>query len=57
MSPESAPPEQLAAERAVLVRRLQGELGELTTNVTQRMDDVLPWFTALSARDLSLIHI
>ena len=55
MSPESAPPEQLAAERAVLVRRLQGELGELTTNVTQRMDDVLPWFTALSARDRSSV--
>ncbi len=51
MSSDSNTSDDLAAEHAVLVRRLQSELGDLTTNVTKRMDDVLAWFSALSARD------
>ncbi len=44
-------PERLAAERAVLARKLQRMSSELTSNAVRRMDDTLPWFKALSARE------
>lgn len=49
MSP--ATPERLAAERAVLARRLQRASGDLTTGSIKKMEETLPWFTALSARE------
>lgn len=43
--------ERLAAERAVLARRVSRLVGELTTAATQRMDTTLPWFSALPANE------
>lgn len=42
-------PERIAAERAVLARRVQRMTGELTTDATSRMDSAHPWFKALPA--------
>lgn len=42
-------PERIAAERAVLSRRVQRMSGELTTAATSRMEETLPWFKALPA--------
>lgn len=47
----SPTPERLAAERAVLARRLQRASGELTSDAVRRMDETLPWFNALAARE------
>ena len=47
----SITPERLAAERAVLARKLQRMSGELSSNAVRRMDETLPWFKALSARE------
>lgn len=44
-------PERIAAERAVLSRRVQRMSGELTTDVTSRMENSLPWFKALPANE------
>lgn len=51
----SITPERLAAERAVLARKLQRMSGELTSNAVRRMDETLPWFKALSARERSSV--
>lgn len=48
-------PERVAAERAVLARRLQRTSGELTTLAVQRMEATLPWFAALPARDRAAV--
>ncbi len=47
----SITPERLAAERAVLARKLQRMSSELTSIAVRRMDDTLPWFKALAARE------
>ena len=44
-------PERIAAERAVLSRRVQRMTGELTTAATSRMESSLPWFKALPANE------
>ena len=44
-------PERVAAERAVLARRVARRTGDLTTAATQRMEATLPWFTALPANE------
>lgn len=44
-------PERIAAERAVLSRRVQRMTGELTTAATSRMETTLPWFKALPANE------
>lgn len=44
-------PERIAAERAVLSRRVQRMTGELTTAATSRMEGSLPWFKALPANE------
>jgi len=44
-------PEQLADERLVLARRVQRLTGELMTAATTRMDETLPWFSALPAHE------
>lgn len=44
-------PERIAAERAVLSRRVQRMTGELTTAATTRMETSLPWFKALPANE------
>jgi hypothetical protein len=46
-----ATPERLAAERAVLARRLQRNNGTLTSDAIKRMEEQLPWFAALPARE------
>lgn len=48
-------PERIAAERAVLARRLQRASGELTTWAVARMETTLPWFAALPARDRAAV--
>ena len=48
-------PERVAAERAVLSRRVQRMSGELTTAATSRMDEALPWFKALPANERSSV--
>ncbi|CAB4330695.1 MAG: PucR family transcriptional regulator [Actinobacteria bacterium] len=48
-------PQRHAAERAVLARRLQRVSGELTTSATTRMDQLLPWFQALPARERATV--
>ena len=53
----SATPERLAAERAVLARRLQRASGDLTSDAIKTMDETLPWFTALSARERASVGI
>jgi sugar diacid utilization regulator len=49
--PEATSPERIAAERAVLSRRVERMTGELTTAATSRMEDTLPWFIALPANE------
>jgi hypothetical protein len=44
-------PERIAAERAVLSRRVSRMTGELTTAATSRMESSLPWFKALPANE------
>ena len=44
-------PERIAAERAVLSRRVSRMTGELTTAATSRMESTLPWFKALPANE------
>ena len=44
-------PERLAAERVVLARRVQRLTGELMTAATTRMEETLPWFSALPAHE------
>ena len=51
----AATPERVAAERAVLARRLQRDSGELTTRAVARMEATLPWFPALPARDRAAV--
>jgi hypothetical protein len=53
----SATPERLAAERAVLARRLQRASGTLTTDAIKRMDESLPWFSALPARERASVGV
>jgi sugar diacid utilization regulator len=48
---EATSPERIAAERAVLSRRVERMTGELTTAATSRMEDTLPWFIALPANE------
>ena len=48
-------PERIAAERAVLSRRVQRMSGELLTAATTRMEDTLPWFKALPANERSSV--
>ncbi len=50
-------PERIAAEHAVLARRVQRMTGELTTAATSRMDETLPWFRALSANERASVTI
>ena len=50
-------PERLAAERVVLARRVQRLTGELTTAATTRMDETLPWFSALPAHERASVGI
>lgn len=50
-------PERIAAEHAVLARRVQRMTGELTTAATSRMDDTLPWFRALSANQRASVSL
>lgn len=50
-------PERLAAEQAVLARRLHRMTGELTTAATTRMDETLPWFSALSPRERTAVSL
>ena len=45
----------MAAERAVLARRVSRRSGELTTAATQRMEETLPWFRALPASERSSV--
>ena len=53
----SSTPERLAAEQAVLARRLHRMTGELTTAATTRMDESLPWFSALSPRERTAVSL
>lgn len=55
MSP--ATPERLAAERAVLARRLQRAGGDLTSDAIKKMDETLPWFNALPARERASVGV
>lgn len=55
MSP--ATPERLAAERAVLARRLQRASGDLTSDAIKKMDETLPWFNALPARERASVGV
>ena len=48
-------PERVAAERAVLSRRVQRMSGELLTAATNRMEDSLPWFKALPANERAYV--
>jgi len=50
-------PERIAAEHAVLARRVQRMTGQLTTAATSRMDETLPWFRALSANERASVTI
>ena len=50
-------PERFAAEQAVLARRLHRMTGELTTAATTRMDETLPWFSALSPRERTAVSL
>ena len=50
-------PERIAAEHAVLARRVQRMTGELTTAATSRMEDTLPWFTALPANERASVSL
>ena len=50
-------PERIAAEHAVLARRVQRMTGELTTAATSRMDETLPWFRALSANQRASVSL
>jgi len=50
-------PERLSAERVVLARRVQRLTGELTTAATTRMDETLPWFSALPAHERASVGI
>jgi hypothetical protein len=50
-------PERIAAEHAVLARRVQRMTGELTTAATTRMEDTLPWFTALPANERASVSL
>ena len=50
-------PERIAAEHAVLARRVQRMTGELTTAATTRMEDTLPWFVALPANERASVSL
>ena len=50
-------PERIAAEHAVLARRVQRMTGELTTAATSRMEETLPWFTALPANERASVSL
>ena len=50
-------PERIAAEHAVLARRVQRMTGELTTAATTRMEDTLPWFVALPANERASVRL
>ena len=50
-------PERIAAEHAVLARRVQRMTGELTTAATTRMEDTLPWFSALPANERASVSL
>ena len=51
LSRTATSPERVAAERAVLSRRVQRMTGELTTAATNRMETSLLWFKALPANE------
>jgi len=50
-------PERIAAEHAVLARRVQRMTGELTTAATTQMEALLPWFSALPANERASVSI
>ena len=50
-------PERIAAEHAVLARRVQRMTGELTTAATTRMEDTLSWFSALPANERASVSL
>lgn len=50
-------PERIAAEHAVLARRVQRMTGELTTAATSRMEETLPWFSALPANERASVSL
>lgn len=50
-------PERIAAEHAVLARRVQRMTGELTTAATSRMEEALPWFSALPANERASVSL
>ena len=50
-------PERIAAEHAVLARRVQRMTGELTTAATSRMEETLPWFVALPANERASVSL
>ena len=50
-------PERIAAEHAVLARRVQRMTGELTTAATTRMEETLSWFAALPANERASVSL